>query len=206
VAATTEQDWHAEALELRQQHKSEREIAEAVGKAPSTVHSFLASIDTAHASNGSAEVDAARLRDAAGITADEEQARVIPGQTDIHGGVAGLEEQAGPGERVTPLQDDSPARPEQPPVDDIIVAGTTQLGLFDAGGKKPSSASLRLTGGKVLLVDGQALRKGDVIRGHFTAVVREVAQRDKPDPATGIVVSAEQKHSAQITDLTLEAT
>jgi hypothetical protein len=44
-----------------------------------------------------------------------------------------------------------------------------------------------------------------VIRFEGTAVVREVAQRDKPDPATGIVVSAEQKHVAQITDLTVSS-
>jgi hypothetical protein len=81
------------------------------------------------------------------------------------------------------------------------VDGTAQLGLFNAGGKAPESASLRLSGGRILLVDGQAFRKGETIRFSGTAVVREVAQRDKPDSKTGIVVSAEQKHVAQITDL-----
>lgn len=96
-----------------------------------------------------------------------------------------------------------PADP-QPPVDEIRVDGTAQLGLFDAGGKRPTSASLRLTGGKVLIVDGKAYRKGDVISGTFTAVVDEVGQKDKADPKTGIVVSAEQKHSARITDLRVD--
>lgn len=92
------------------------------------------------------------------------------------------------------------AAPE-PRLEEIRVDGTAQLGFFDAGGKQPQAASLRLTGGKVELVDGRAFRKGDVISFSGTAVVREVAVRDKPDPATGIVVSAEQKHSAQIVDL-----
>jgi hypothetical protein len=53
----------------------------------------------------------------------------------------------------------------------------------------------------VLLTEGQAFSKGEVIRFSGTAVVREVGQRDKPDPKTGIVVSAEQKHVAEIVDL-----
>lgn len=87
------------------------------------------------------------------------------------------------------------------PPEEIRVDGTTQLGIFDVGGKRATSASIRLSGGKILLVDGQAYHKGDVITFSGTAVVREVGQRDKPDPKTGIVVSAEQKHVAQITDL-----
>lgn len=89
------------------------------------------------------------------------------------------------------------------PLDELRVDGTTQLGLFSAGGKKPTTASIRLSGGKIGLVDGKAFSKGDVIHFEGTAVVREVAQRDKPDPKTGIVVSAEQKHVAQITDITV---
>lgn len=92
------------------------------------------------------------------------------------------------------------AAPAAPP-DEILVRGTTQLGLFEAGGKKPVSSSLRLSGGRVLLVDGQAYRKGDRIRFEGTAVVEEVAQRDKTDSKTQIVVACEQKHVARITDL-----
>lgn len=85
-----------------------------------------------------------------------------------------------------------------PPLEEIRVDGTTQLGFFDAGGKTPQSSSLRLTGGKVELVDGRAFRKGDVIDFSGTAVVREVAVRDKADGQTGIVISAEQKHTGEI--------
>jgi hypothetical protein len=100
--------------------------------------------------------------------------------------------------------DDSPLGPPAPPVppvEEIRVDGTVQLSMFDLGGKQAQSSSLRLTGGKVKLVDGAAYRKGDVIAGTFTAVVNEVGQKDTHDPQTGIVVSAEQKHSARITDL-----
>lgn len=86
-------------------------------------------------------------------------------------------------------------------LEEIRVDGTTQLGMFDAGGHKPDGSSLRLSGGRIQLVDGKAFRKGDVIRFEGTAVMREVAQRDTPDPKTGVVVSTEQKHVAQITDL-----
>jgi hypothetical protein len=81
------------------------------------------------------------------------------------------------------------------------VDGTTQLSAFDVGGKRARSASIRLSGGKVLLTEGQAFSKGEVVTFSGTAVIREVGQRDKPDPKTGIVVSAEQRHIAEIVDL-----
>jgi hypothetical protein len=88
-----------------------------------------------------------------------------------------------------------------PPVEEIRVDGTVQLGLFDAGGKKPTSSSIRLTGGKVLIVDGKAFKKGETVTFEGTAVVDFVAQQDKTDAKTGIQVSAEQLHRARITDL-----
>lgn len=168
-------DWKDEARELRRTtDMSERQIADAVGKAPSTVHEAL----------------------------KDYEPPPDPG-TNGHGNARELEENAGPavGPMPTPGQRTIDGEEVQPPVEEIRVDGTTQLGMFDAGGKRPASASLRLSGGKILLVDGQAFRKGDTISFSGTAVVREVGQRDKPDPATGIVVSAEQKHVAQITDL-----
>jgi hypothetical protein len=101
---------------------------------------------------------------------------------------------------------DMPAAPpvDAPPVEELRVDGTAQLGIFDAGGKKPSSASIRLAGGKVLLVDGKAYKKGDRISFSGTAVIDEVGQKDKADSSTGIVVSCEQKHVARITDLTVK--
>jgi hypothetical protein len=109
---------------------------------------------------------------------------VPPGQVDIDGAV-------------------TPADPV-PPVEEIRVDGTVQLSMFDLGGKRATTSSLRLTGGAVKLVDGAAYKKGDVLTGTFTAVVNEVGQKDDHDPKTGIVVSATQKHSARITDLRIK--
>lgn len=107
-------------------------------------------------------------------------------------------------ERGVEHQKDGGAIVPEPP-EEIRVEGTTELRLFDVGGKRATFSSLRLSGGKVLLVDGAAYSKGDVISFSGTAVVREVGQRDKPDPKTGMVVDAEQKHVAQITDLRVDA-
>lgn len=85
--------------------------------------------------------------------------------------------------------------------EELRVDGTTQLGLIDFGGKKPQTASIRLSGGKIALQDGRAFRKGDVITFQGTAVVREVGARDQVDAKTGLPVSAEQRHVAQITGL-----
>lgn len=132
------------------------------------------------------EVDPAALARASGLTEDHEAAQAA---------LDGEAPAPGPGQQTIDGQE------VRAPIEELRVDGTTQLGLVDFGGKKPQSASLRLTGGKVLLVDGKCFRKGDVITGSFTAVVDEVGVKDKADPKTGIVVSAEQKHSARITDL-----
>jgi hypothetical protein len=91
----------------------------------------------------------------------------------------------------------------EPPVEEVRVHGTAQLTMFDVGGKRATTSSVRLSGGSVKLVDGQAYKKGDVIHFEGTAVVNEVGQKDEHDPKTGIVVSATQRHGARITDLTI---
>lgn len=89
--------------------------------------------------------------------------------------------------------------------DEIAVDGTTQLELFNLGGKRPTSSKLRLAGGAVDVVDGQAFNKGDVVRFEGTAVISAVAQQDKRDSSTGQVVSCAQTHVAHITDLRIDA-
>lgn len=131
-------------------------------------------------------IDAAHAEAVENGEATEDDVRQIPGQQDFGGGVV--------------HQKDGGSFVESFP-EEIRVDGTTQLSAFDVGGKRAQSASIRLTGGKVLLLDGKAFSKGEVIHFSGTAVVREVGQRDKPDPKTGIVVSAEQKHVAEIMDL-----
>jgi hypothetical protein len=132
---------------------------------------------------------AAATDDRAAIDAEHERLQAegggepIPGQQDFDGGV-------------------TPADPV-PPLEELRVDGTAQLGMFDAGGKKPTSATITLSGGAYDLLDGKAYRKGDVVHFEGTAVVRSVGQVDKADPKTGIVVSCKQTHSARILDITV---
>lgn len=86
------------------------------------------------------------------------------------------------------------------PVEDLRVDGTAQLGLFQAGGKAPTGATLALSG-KIELMDGKAYRKGDRIYFEGVAVIRGVSQKDKVDKATGVVTECAQGHTAEITDL-----
>lgn len=129
-------------------------------------------------------IDAAHLRSVETGEASEDQVRQIPGQQDFSGAVQ-------PPQGVE-------AYPEE-----IRIDGTTQLAVFDLGGKKAGGATLRLVG-KVSLTEGQGLSKGEVLKFSGVAVVREVGQKDKKDNATGIVVSCEQKHVAEIVDLRLQ--
>jgi hypothetical protein len=112
-------------------------------------------------------------------------ADAMPGQQDIDGS-------------------EVPAPAQEALIEELRVDGTTQLGAFDAGGKKPTSATISLSGGAYELLDGKAYSKGDVVHFEGTAVVRSVAQVDKADPKTGIVVSCKQVHVARILDVRVE--
>lgn len=90
---------------------------------------------------------------------------------------------------------------EQPPVDEIIVAGGAQLDLFGMGGKKPTHAVLTLRGGAYKLKPGEGFEKGTTIHFSGTAVVREAGDLDITDSKTQQVVDCKRKHFAQITDL-----
>jgi hypothetical protein len=107
------------------------------------------------------------------------------------------------GEAVGPMPQTPPDN-TQPPLEELRVDGTTQLAAFDAGGKRPAEATLKLTCGAIQLSDGQAFRKGDTLRFSGEAVVREVKQKDAVDKETGIVISCTQAHGAVITDLRLD--
>ena len=101
-----------------------------------------------------------------------------------------------------------PKEPEAPaPVDpdEIVVEGTSQLELFEFGGKKATRATIKFTGGKVKLVAGEAFRKGDRIRFSGEAIVNDVGQHDEHDAQTGQVVDCEQRHAARIVDLQVES-
>lgn len=87
--------------------------------------------------------------------------------------------------------------------ENIAIGGTVQLGLFKAGGKDPTSATVTFIGGRVDLEKGRAFQKGDVVRFEGTAVIVGVALRDKKDSKTQQVVACKQHHEASITDLQL---
>jgi hypothetical protein len=112
-------------------------------------------------------------------------AEATPGQQDIEGG-------------------EVPARAQEALIEELRVDGTTQLGAWSAGGKKPTSATITLSGGAFEMLDGKAYDKGDVVHFEGTAVVRGVGQVDKADPKTGIVVSCKQVHTARILDITVK--
>lgn len=89
------------------------------------------------------------------------------------------------------------------PPEDIIVSGI-QMSYPSMGGKKPTSATLKLTGTKVDVAEGTAFKKGMTITGRFVAVVNFVGQKDKHDAATQQVTGNEARHEARITDLIVE--
>jgi hypothetical protein len=217
MAAVETPDWVDEAVSLRRQGLSEREIAESVGKAPSTVHSRLAKYDAAMEGTPIDPADAARLAAAAGDSSGAE----IPGQTTVEEQVEGLHDgsmtvvapgdaepgfdraafEAEAGEPVGPM----PPRPAPEAttvyVEEIRIDGTTQVSL-DLGGKRATSASCSLSG--KVVVDG-SLRKGDVLTGTFRAVVRGAAVKDKVDRQTGIVTEAAEKFSADLVDVVIDS-
>lgn len=92
----------------------------------------------------------------------------------------------------------------QPEVDEIVLQGSSQLELFDMGGKKATRATIKFSGGKVKIEAGQGFKKGHRIRFSGEAIVNEVGQKDEHDPQTGQVVDCEQRHGARIVDLSVE--
>jgi hypothetical protein len=202
--------WAQEAIRRSSEGQDAANIAVAVGKNAATVRKVLRAAREQGVLPRDPIADSNRGIPANG-NGHHSEPDVIPGQTTVDDHLTDEEiDQRERSEALAEFQAESGPREmdagddEAVFVEEIRVDGTAQLGLFNAGGKSPESASLRLSGGRILLVDGQAFRKGETIRFSGTAVVREVAQRDKPDGKTGIVVSAEQKHVAQITDLRVE--
>lgn len=174
-------DWKDEARSLHAQGLSSAEIAAAVDKHPATVRKVL-----------------------------QEPAPDVLAAEESPNGRATIEAQAGPGEgdtglppRPTPGQQTIDGReiPQELPPEEIVIPGTTQLGFFDVGGKKPQTASIRFVGGKVTLERGTAFKKGEVIHFEGYAQVVEASPRDKRDRQTRQVVDCELQIRAEIDDL-----
>jgi hypothetical protein len=189
-------DWKDDARLLRAQGKSEREIAEQLGKSRSTIHETVKDVTVddpdvlagedefvagEQPQNGNGHVDV--LATSLAAIAGDSSGGPTPGQLDIDGGEA-------------------PAA-EQVRVEEIIVRGTTPLDFFNLGGKLPNTASIRFVGGKVGLEQGTAFKKGEVIQFHGYATVVSATPRDKRDKATGVVLECELQIQAEIDDLQL---
>lgn len=83
-----------------------------------------------------------------------------------------------------------------PPTD-----GPLQLSM-QVGGKKPTSTTLRVTGGK--LDTDRVFQKGQKVHVSAVLVVGEVGFVDQTDSATGQVVGCERRHKARIVDFAIE--
>ncbi len=83
----------------------------------------------------------------------------------------------------------------------VVIEASGQLSL-NPGGKKPTGASLRLTGGKVDIVTGE-LRKGQKVTVMVQASVDAVEFVDIKDPKTQTVVGCDRRHKARITSVEL---
>lgn len=82
------------------------------------------------------------------------------------------------------------------------VGGSGQLS-WNVGGERPSTASLRLVGGRVD-IEGE-FKKGERIVLRVECEVREVAFKDETDKATGQIVGCERRHKAAITGVARES-
>jgi hypothetical protein len=79
----------------------------------------------------------------------------------------------------------------------LLIPGTSAGLTLKVGGKKPTTASVRLVGGKVD-INGQ-FDKQDRIALYVEAVIVDVQFPDTIDSKTGQVTSCERKHIARIT-------
>lgn len=73
---------------------------------------------------------------------------------------------------------------------------------FNVGGKKPTTTTLRVMGGR--LDTDRVLQKGQKVHVSMVLVVGEVAFVDQTDTATDQVVGCERRHKARIIDFAFE--
>jgi hypothetical protein len=103
--------------------------------------------------------------------------------------------------RATEHPDAKAAPPAEGLPDGLELEAGGQLSL-EVGGKRPTAATLTLTGGKVQLPKGQ-FAKGDRIVVRVEATVRGVKLQDQVDSKTRQVVGCERQHFAPIENVTL---
>lgn len=112
----------------------------------------------------------------------------IPGQQDLEGNEVPAPEPAANASAAGTLEG-------------VTLEGPRQLSVYSTGGKEPKRAKLVLSSAGVELEPGTTFEKGDVLQLSLTAVVVGVADKDKLDKATGMVVECKRQLTAQVTDL-----
>src|SRR4051812_31802573 len=128
-------------------------------------------------------IDAAHAAAVENGEATVEDVRQVPGQQDFEGAVIGSDGAAyKEGSEPERRQKDGGEFVESFP-EEIRVDGTTQLSAFDLGGKRPSAATMTLSG-TVVFEAGTAMSKGEVFEFSGTGVVRGTAQKDAVDKKT----------------------
>lgn len=83
----------------------------------------------------------------------------------------------------------------------LVLAGSDGQLSLNVGGKRPTTSSLTLTGGK-FDVEGQ-YKKGEIVVVQIEAVVGEVAFIDLTDSKTNQVVGCARRHKARIVGRTV---
>lgn len=116
-----------------------------------------------------------------------------------------VEEPAAPSEEppaetpADPEEEDQGDEPVQAALE-LILEGDDDITKFVVGGKKPTSSSIRLMGGKVGLTN-KRYSKGDTVRLTVEAQVTAVAFVDTLDSTTGEVSRTERQHKARIVSI-----
>lgn len=95
-----------------------------------------------------------------------------------------------------PEPEEEPEEPQGP-----YVEAHGQLSL-NVGGKRPTGASIRLTGGKIDIPSGE-FKKGDEVVFMVRAAVTELAFVDILDPKTHQIVGCDRRHKARIRSVEL---
>jgi hypothetical protein len=103
--------------------------------------------------------------------------------------------------RATAHPDAKAPAPAQELPDGLELEGGGQLSL-DVGGKRPTAATLSLTGGKVALPKGQFVKDERVVV-RVEAVVDKIAFSNQTDAKTQQIVGCERQHFARIRSVTL---
>lgn len=107
-----------------------------------------------------------------------------------------------PPEDVPPVEepgegnDDEAGEPEAETSDELTLFVSDGKLTATIGGKKPTSSSIAIVGGKVGL-EGQ-FEKGEIVPLRIDVLVNDVGLKDSEDPKTGQIVATERRHKARI--------